>query len=182
VKHQRVSIGLAKTAQRHLVPSFVSALYFSLRYGCFVHPRAQVQLSNQIKFGQSTVVKSLAVVQTTQGSICFGKHCAISTFDHISAGEADITAGDYVRIGPSVTIIATTRNYRRKDILVVNQGYSDKGIRIGNDVLIGAGAIILDGSHIGDGAVIGVGSVVNGTISPYTVVFGSPAKPIFMRK
>ena len=60
--------------------------------------------------------------------------------------------GDYVRIGPHVVILGAVRNFQRKDELVVNQGYRDRGTRIGNDVLIGAGAKIFD-CTIGDGAI-----------------------------
>ena len=63
-------------------------------------------------------------------------------------------------MGPHVTILGSTRNFRKKDIPITKQGYIHKGINIGNDVLIGAGAIILDGCTIGDGAVVGVGSIV----------------------
>jgi acetyltransferase-like isoleucine patch superfamily enzyme len=67
-------------------------------------------------------------------------------------------------------------------MLIVDQGYVDKGITIGRDVFIGAGAMILDGCNVGDGAVIGVGSLVTKDVEPYTVVFGSPAKVIFKRR
>lgn len=168
--------------QRHLVPAFVSSIYFLLKGRAFVSPKAQVQASRNIQLGRGTVVKAYAIIQTTGAKITIGEHCAISSFNHVSAVDADLTIGNYVRIGPNVTITATTRNYRRKDELIVDQGYSDKGIRIGNDVLIGAGAIVLDGCTIGDGAVIGVGSVVSGDVEPYSVIFGSPAKVIFKRR
>jgi acetyltransferase-like isoleucine patch superfamily enzyme len=173
---------LARVIQRHLVPSFVSSLYFLIRCRAFVSLRAQVQPTRRITFGRGTVVKSFAIVQTSGGRITLGKHCAISSFNHLSTVSEDIVIGDYVRMGPHVTITGTTRNYRRKDMLIVDQGYLDKGIRIGSDVLIGSGAIILDGCSIGDGAVIGVGSVVTGDVPPYSVVFGSPAKVIFKRR
>jgi virginiamycin A acetyltransferase len=47
--------------------------------------------------------------------------------------------------------------------------------KIGNDVWIGYGALILPGARIGDGAVIGAGAVVRGTVPPYAVVTGNPA-------
>jgi acetyltransferase-like isoleucine patch superfamily enzyme len=47
---------------------------------------------------------------------------------------------------------------------------------IGNDVWIGAGAIILPEVKIGDGAVIGAGAVVTKDVPPYAVVVGVPAK------
>lgn len=49
-------------------------------------------------------------------------------------------------------------------------------VYIGNDVLIGAYAIILPGVTIGDGAVIGAGSVVTHNVPSYAVAAGVPAK------
>lgn len=59
--------------------------------------------------------------------------------------------------------------------------YSDKYNVIGNNVWIGAGAIILNGVTIGDGAVIGAGAVVTKDVEPYSVVVGNPAKVIKKR-
>ncbi len=56
----------------------------------------------------------------------------------------------------------------------------DRITRIGNDVWIGAGAIIIQGVNIGDGAVIGAGSVVTKDVEAYSIVAGNPAK--FIRK
>ena len=47
---------------------------------------------------------------------------------------------------------------------------------IGNDVWIGANAIIMPGIQIGDGAVVGAGSIVTRDVNSYEVVFGAPAK------
>ena len=47
---------------------------------------------------------------------------------------------------------------------------------IGNDVWIGANAIILAGVTIGDGAIIGANSLVTGDVEPYSIVYGTPAK------
>lgn len=52
---------------------------------------------------------------------------------------------------------------------------------IGNDVWIGARAMILSGVKIGDGAVIAAGAVVTKDVEPYTIVGGVPAKPIRKR-
>ncbi len=52
---------------------------------------------------------------------------------------------------------------------------------IGNDVWIGQGVFIKAGVRIGDGAVIGARSVVVKDVEPYTIVGGSPAKPLRRR-
>jgi acetyltransferase-like isoleucine patch superfamily enzyme len=52
---------------------------------------------------------------------------------------------------------------------------------IGNDVWIGARAIILDGVHIGDGAIVAAGAVVARDVAPYSMVGGVPARNIRSR-
>lgn len=171
-----------RVLQRYALPRFVVSLIYYLRDGVKISASSRVQLSGKIHFGRHCVVKPNSIIQTSGGSITFGRQCAISSFNHISAGQASIVAGDYVRIGPNVTIVASTRNYRDKSRLVIEQGYADRGITIGDDVLIGAGAVLVDGCEVGDGAVIGVGSVVVGKVAPYAVVFGAPAKVIMWRQ
>ena len=54
-------------------------------------------------------------------------------------------------------------------------------VTIGNDVWIGANAIILPGINIGDGAVVAAGAVVTKDVEPYQIVGGVPAKHIRFR-
>ena len=57
----------------------------------------------------------------------------------------------------------------------------NKQINIGNDVWIGARAIIMDGVTVEDGAIVGAGSVVTKNIPPYAVVGGVPARVLRYR-
>lgn len=56
-----------------------------------------------------------------------------------------------------------------------------KRTKIGNDVWVGHGAIIISGVNIGDGAVIGAGAVVTKDVAPYAIVAGVPARVIRKR-
>jgi acetyltransferase-like isoleucine patch superfamily enzyme len=144
--------------------------------------QTRILLSIRISFGKGTVVKPYAIIQTWKGKISIGRQCAISSFDHITNGDNDLIIGNYVRIGPSVTIMGGSRNYKKKDIPIIDQGSSHEGVKIGNDVLIGAGTVVLPGCDIGDGAVIGANSLVNKDISPYAIAAGVPVKIIGERE
>jgi chloramphenicol O-acetyltransferase type B len=52
---------------------------------------------------------------------------------------------------------------------------------VGNDVWIGAEAMIMPGVRIGHGAMIGSRALVTKDVEPYTIVGGNPAKPIRKR-
>jgi acetyltransferase-like isoleucine patch superfamily enzyme len=168
--------------QRYLIPRWAVSAYYYWRYSCIVSPKSQVQLSSRISFGAGSVVKPFAVIQTQTGAIAFGRECAVSSFDHISTGTEDVIIGDYVRLAPSVTILGGSRNFKKKDELIIRQGSTNAGTRIGNDVLIGANVVVLPGCHVGEGAVVGAGSVVATEVPPYSIVAGSPARIVGLRE
>lgn len=179
---QRAKFPLVRIIQRYLIPNWLVAIYYSFQYRCLVSPQARVQFSDRITFGRGTVVKPFAILQTQAGRIIIGRECAIGSFNHISTGEKDVRLGDYVRIGPNVTILGGSRNFKKRDTLIIDQGSHHKSVMIGDDVLIGAGCVILPGSVIGQGSVIGAGSVVSGDIPAYAIAVGSPAKVIGERE
>jgi galactoside O-acetyltransferase len=172
----------SRNLQRYLVPRFFTAIYFSLKYRCLISPTAFVQMSNQISFGRGTVISPFVILQTQGGKIEIGKSCAIGSFSHISAGVKSIVIGDYVRTGPSITLMGGSRKYKKRDILILDQGSSDEGLQIGNDVLIGANTIILPGCKIEEGAVIGAGCIVNKDVPAYSIVAGLPARIVGKRE
>ncbi len=53
---------------------------------------------------------------------------------------------------------------------------------IGHDTWIGAGAMIKPEVTLGHGAVVAAGAVVTKDVDPYTIVAGTPAKPMRLRQ
>lgn len=89
-----------------------------------------------------------------------------------------VTIGDMTQIGPAVQILAA--DHPRDPVERAAGLEYGRPVRIGNNVWIGAGAIILPGVTIGDDALIGAGSVVTRDVPQGATVVGNPARPIRM--
>ena len=57
----------------------------------------------------------------------------------------------------------------------------EKRVRIGHDVWIGHGAVVMPGVSIGNGAVIGANAVVTGDVDAYEIMAGAPARRLRQR-
>lgn len=89
---------------------------------------------------------------------------------------ARIEIGHDVQIGPAVQLYTAQHPL---DPVVRRSGLeSARPIRIGNDVWIGGGAVVLPGVTIGARSVVGAGAVVVQDVPPDTVVVGNPSRVI----
>lgn len=79
-------------------------------------------------------------------------------------------------MGPEVYIYTQNHNFKRIDITMDKQGWSEeKSVVIEDDVWIGSRVTILPGVRIGKGSIIGASAVVTKSCPPYSVVAGNPA-------
>jgi len=106
-----------------------------------------------------------------------GRNLNINRGVHIYA-RGGITFGDYVLIGPNVVITSSQHRYNLKGTPVMFQGHEKEAVVIGNDVWIGANAVILPGVTLGDGTIVGAGAIVTADTEPYSIVGGVPARRI----
>lgn len=89
---------------------------------------------------------------------------------------APIDIGNDVQIGPAVQLY-TAQHPLEADVR--RSGLeSARPIRIGNDVWIGGGAVVLPGVAIGDRSIVGAGSVVVHAVPADCVVAGNPARVV----
>lgn len=105
--------------------------------------------------------------------VFFGNN-VYANFSLTLVDDSNIFVGDNVMFGPNVTVATAGHpiapEYRK-------QGYQyNADVRIGNNVWIGAGAIIMPGVSIGDDSVIGGGSVVTRNIPSGVVAVGNPCR------
>jgi maltose O-acetyltransferase len=95
-------------------------------------------------------------------------------FNCVILDVVEVTIGDRTQIGPAVQIY--TADHPR-DAETRRAGLEfGRPIRIGSDVWIGGGAILLPGVTVGDAAVIGAGSVVTRDVPAGVTVAGNPAR------
>jgi len=98
--------------------------------------------------------------------------------------EARITIGERVSIAPGV-ILVTDSAPTNSPLLQNHPQVRDRMIKrapilIGDDVWIGAGAVVLPGVRVGEGAIIGAGAVVIADVPAFAVVAGVPARTVSM--
>jgi acetyltransferase-like isoleucine patch superfamily enzyme len=85
-------------------------------------------------------------------------------------------------VGQFVSLIASGHGVERGE-LVRQQGIPKKrGIKIGDDVWLGASSVVLPGITIGNGAVIGAGAVVTKDVPENAIMVGNPARLLRYRE
>ena len=107
----------------------------------------------RLMIGSGTYVNRFTMFDASE-RIEVGCNCLIGPFCYITDHDHGIEMGTPIAQQPLVS----------------------SAVRIGNNVWIGAGAIILKGVTIGNGAVIGAGAVVTRSVRSDTKVAGVPAR------
>jgi maltose O-acetyltransferase len=87
-----------------------------------------------------------------------------------------IEIGDLTQVGPAVQILAA--DHPRGPSLRRAGLENGRPIRIGANVWIGGGAIVLPGVSVGDDAVIGAGAIVTRDVPAGVTVVGNPARAV----
>ncbi|MBE9069025.1 acyltransferase [Leptolyngbya cf. ectocarpi LEGE 11479] len=130
---------------------------------------AGMTLGNQVIVSRNCVIQGKTAAVTIGDRTDIGCNTIISSSGGITIGQSVLIAGNcYIGGGRYVT--------SRLDIPMMDQGVYTRGrVVIGDDVWIGAGAIILDGVQIGQGCIVGAGAVVTKNLPDYAVVAGVPA-------
>lgn len=118
------------------------------------------------KIGRYTYINKYCLIDKSTLSI--GSFCSIAYGAKIGLGRHPV---EWV----STHAFAYDKKYGFVDRSIDFSGNPAGRTVIGNDVWIGANAIVLAGVTVGDGAVIGANSLVTKDVEPYAIVYGSPA-------
>lgn len=139
-----------------------------------------------VKLGENVVIGRNSRIECTGGLEHVGKGVIIgnrTTFanDCFFGAAGGIIIGDDVVAGQYIRFHSENHEYSDSKKLIKDQGVTHKGIKIGNNCWIGAGAVFLDGAELGDGCVVGANAVVTKPFPQNSVIGGIPAKSIKIR-
>ena len=110
------------------------------------------------------------------GNLTLGNDVSIGNdFYCACSSKGTVEIGDDTAIAARVMILTATHDMY---LLPVRSFGINKGVKIGKNVWVGAGAIILPGVTIGDGAMVAAGAVVAKNVEVNHLVGGVPARTI----
>ena len=146
----------------------------------FLSSRMMILEGGRLRIGSNNLFERGADIEIRGGQLTIGSNNYFNKHVKITClGRTQI--GDYCLFADSVHVYDHRHRYEQLDKPVIQQGLETGSVVIGNNVWIGAKAIVLNNVTIGDNAVIGAGSVVTKDVAPNSIVGGVPAKLIRMR-
>lgn len=139
-----------------------------------------VKIGSNVRIGDYTRILCTGSLKKLGVGFEIGDNCGIG--ENCFFGSAGgISIGNDVIMGQNIRFHSENHNYSDINMPIRAQGVTNKGIKIGNDCWIGAGAVFLDGAELGDGCVVASNSVVNKRIDNNSIIAGMPAKIIKKR-
>ncbi len=147
---------------------------------CFIAPEAHIfaEPGRDIEIGEACWIAAEAFLH---GPITLKARVSINPRVHLDGGATGIEIGEGSRLAAGVKAFAFDHGLS-PHLPVRTQRVRSQGIRLGEDVWVGAGAGITDGVCIGTGAVVAMGAVVTKNVAPFAVVGGVPARVLGDRR
>ena len=167
---------------RWLVPRSVLSLGAYLKWGCHVSPRSELEWSPNLRLARGVTISSFCKIKSSDGVLSIGAGTQVAPFCFITAHAGGVHIGKECLIGPSATLAGNSYRYDDLETPIRRQNQVSRGIRVGDNVWIAAGCVVLDGTDIGSGTIVTANSVVSGRIPPNSVCQGNPATIIFTRR
>jgi acetyltransferase-like isoleucine patch superfamily enzyme len=125
--------------------------------------------------GDHSVIESYCCINNAVGDVVIGDYTRIGIHNTIIG---PVCIGNHVNLAQGITVTALNHNFEDNTKRIDEQGITTKPVIIGDDVWIGANAVILPGVTIGKHCVVAAGAVVTKDVPDNTIVGGVPAKEI----
>ena len=134
-----------------------------------------------IDIGTGVFLGRGTILSCKDGDIVLGDHVNIGFQSEIFSGSS-VTVGRYGLFAAYTYLVGGGHAFEGRGTPVIEQARESKGIHLGDNVWLGAGALVMDGVTIGDDVVVGAGAVVTGDLPAGAVAVGVPAKVVRTRE
>lgn len=144
---------------------------------------ANIQMIKPTLFTIGNHVKLYAgghYITSSKGGLQIGDHTHVGR-NTVLSGNGGIKIGTHCAISSNVLVYSVSNDFKRTDVPIVEQ-HKKAAVTIGNNVLLGAGCVVLPGITIGDNAVVGAGAIVSKDVPSGAIVAGNPMKVIRTRE
>jgi acetyltransferase-like isoleucine patch superfamily enzyme len=135
----------------------------------------KIILGDGVKIGAFSLITCTSHLSSYGKGLQMGANSAIGDFAHFGA-SGGIAIGSDVIMGSYISFHSQNHNFNDSTKLIREQGVTSKGIKMGNNIWVGAKATFLDGCVVGNNCVVAAGAVVNDIFPDNVVIGGVPAK------
>ena len=142
-----------------------------------IHPTVLLEGNGEVIAHQNSQIRAYSVIEMDKGSLTVGHNSVLGYHTFIQC-TGKIIIGKASLLGPHCCFVASSHAVNEKPL--ISQPMIRGEINIGNNVWIGAGAIILSGVSIGNDVLVAAGSVVTKNVKSNSIVGGVPA--VFIKK
>ena len=134
-----------------------------------------------IRLGQGVFLGRGTILSCKDGDITLGDHVNIGFHSEIFSGS-QVTVGQYGLFAAYTYLVGGGHEFDKAGVPVIEQQRQSRGITVGDNVWLGAGAKVLDGVTLGDDVVVGAGGVVTEDLPAGSVAVGVPARVVRTRE
>lgn len=130
---------------------------------------------NKFHLGKSSIIESRSTINNGVGDVFIGDNSLIG-IGCVVIGPVKI--GNNVLLAQNIVLSGLNHGYENVEMSIRDHETTSELIEIGDDSWIGANAVIVAGVTMGKHSIVAAGSVVTKDVDDFTIVAGTPAKPI----
>ncbi|MEX0688388.1 MAG: acyltransferase [Pirellulales bacterium] len=149
-----------------------------------IHPTCVLVGCERMRIGSHVRIDPFCI-------LTIGSSLAIGDFVHIAghatlAGAGPIAIGDHANVSHGAKLLSSSDHFSAAGMAgpQVPDAYREvvsAAVGVGRHAIVGAGSVLLPGATLGEGATLGALSLLKGSIPPWTVQAGVPARLVGQR-
>jgi galactoside O-acetyltransferase len=145
---------------------------------------AKIINAEKIEIGDSVIIDDFVLLMGGRSTL-MGSFIHISSFTSITGG-GELVMEDFTTLSSGIRIFTGTDDFLGGSLVNSSVPHPYRlpirtFVHIKKHAAVGANSVVLPSVTIGEGAVIGANSLVNKDCEPWTIYYGSPAKPMRSR-